>query len=184
MRKIIDITKELFGCEPYPGDPAPERFTVKTVEKDGFSLTAFYACAHNSTHMDAPSHFLDGGGDITSVALEKCVGKCYVSDSVQDALLALEGGYTRILLKGIDIALTDAERFAEKAELLGMDGASFGEHSVCGKVHRALLARGVALLEHLDLSSVENGDYTLIALPLKLAGSDGSPVRAVLVKDE
>lgn len=51
-------------------------------------------------------------------------------------------------------------------------------------MHRTLLGAGVVLLENLDLTDVKDGEYELIALPLRLAGSDGSPVRAVLIENE
>ena len=184
MRRFIDITKELFGGEPFPGDPAPERFVIKTVAKDKYALTAFYACAHNGTHMDAPCHFIEGGGDIASVALEKCAGECYVADTVDDAFAATERGFTRIILKGFDVTPTEAERFSGRVLLLGMDGPSFGAHSAAGKVHRILLSKEIVLLENLALDGVACGEYELIALPLKLGKSDGSPVRAVLIKNE
>jgi arylformamidase len=50
--------------------------------------------------------------------------------------------------------------------------------------HRRLAARGVAILEGIDLSAVEPGVYDLVALPLRLVGADASPVRAVLVTRE
>jgi arylformamidase len=46
--------------------------------------------------------------------------------------------------------------------------------------HKAFLRTGVAILEGLVLVDVPAGMYELIALPLRLAGFDGSPVRAVL----
>ena len=51
-------------------------------------------------------------------------------------------------------------------------------------VHTTLLRAGVLILEGLDLSRVAAGRYTLIALPMKLAGADGAPTRAVLVADQ
>lgn len=183
MKRFIDITQELFGAEPYPGDPAPVRYSVKTVARDGYALTAFYACAHNGTHIDAPCHFIENGGDVCAIAPEKCVGKCYVAETFGEALQAALDGYTRILCKGFDLTPGEAEELAPRVNLLGMDGASFGGNSAAGKVHRALLSRGVGLLENLVLENVPRGEYELIALPLKLSGSDGSPVRAVLIAD-
>lgn len=183
-KRYIDISRELFGYPPFPDDPAPERFSVKTVAKDGYALTAFYACAHNGTHMDAPCHFVEGGSDVAEVELDKCAGTCYVADSVSDALAAADRGVTRIIFKGFDITLAEAEKFSDRVVLLGMDGASFGANSSAGKVHRELLGKGIVLLENLALEDVETGEYELIAFPLKLGGSDGSPVRAVLVTYE
>jgi arylformamidase len=47
-------------------------------------------------------------------------------------------------------------------------------------VHLRLLTAGVVILEGLDLSLVEPGDYELICLPLRLTGIEGAPARAML----
>ena len=66
---------------------------------------------------------------------------------------------------------------------MGTDAASLDpEDAEDLPVHRALLSLGVFLLEGLDLSAVEPGDYRLIALPLKLTDLDAAPVRAVLIR--
>ncbi len=56
---ILDITQELFSCRVFPGDPAPKRERISSME-DGaaYNLTALSLCAHNGTHADAPFHFL------------------------------------------------------------------------------------------------------------------------------
>jgi arylformamidase len=49
-------------------------------------------------------------------------------------------------------------------------------------IHRALDATGIRILESLDLRLVPHGYYNLVALPLRLIGADGSPVRALLTE--
>ena len=66
--------------------------------------------------------------------------------------------------------------------LLGVEGQSVAGAECTVTVHRQLLDAGVLLLEGLDLSGVEEGTYFLIAAPLKIAGADGSPVRAMLLE--
>ena len=71
--KIYDISQEVFSCQVYPGDPAPERTTLSSMEKgDLYNLTAFSMCAHNGTHVDAPRHFIRDG--ITIEQLDPEVG--------------------------------------------------------------------------------------------------------------
>ena len=66
--KIYDISQEVFSCRVYPGDPAPERKLLSSMEKgDLYNLTAFSMCAHNGTHVDAPFHFLKGGKAIDAM---------------------------------------------------------------------------------------------------------------------
>ena len=58
--KIYDISQEVLGCRVYPGDPAPQKRVLSSIEAgDLYNLTAFSMCAHNGTHIDAPSHFLE-----------------------------------------------------------------------------------------------------------------------------
>ena len=72
----------------------------------------------------------------------------------------------------------------KNATLIGTDGLSFGEKTdEQSDVHKILLGEGVVLLEGLCLDDVPCGKYMLVALPLKIAGSDGSPVRAVLIDE-
>ena len=60
--KIHDISQELFSCEVFPGDPAPEKKTVLSMENgDKCNLTSLSMCAHNGTHVDAPYHFYRDG---------------------------------------------------------------------------------------------------------------------------
>ncbi len=182
--KIFDITKELFSSKPFPGDPHPEMRLEKTLEKDGYNLTVFSACAHNATHIDAPSHFLTNSSTVSDINIEKCMGKCMVCDNIDRAMSACDMGFRRIILKDINVTPTQAGYFAERAELIGISGESIGSDTAPGEVHRILLSHNVVILENLELSDIECGEYGIVALPLKMKGSDGSPVRAVLLKDE
>lgn len=182
--KIFDVTKELFSTPPFPGDPSPSSRLVKTLEKDGYNLTVFSACVHNATHIDAPCHFLKDSPTVSDIDIRKCIGKCVVCDNIDDALNAYDEGNVRIILKRCNISATHAERFAEHAELIGISDASIGSFDSPAEVHRILLSKNVAILENLELDNIECGEYYIIALPLKMNGSDGSPVRAVLVKYE
>ena len=111
--KIYDISQEVFGSKVYPGDPAPRRELLKSMEKgDPCHLTAFSMCAHNGTHIDAPYHFLEGGRTVDEIPLGKTVGKAFVVEhrgvvSGDDAKAILERAENadreamdRILIKG------------------------------------------------------------------------------------
>ena len=78
--KIYDISQEVFGCQVYPGDPAPERNVLSSMEKgEVCNLTAFSMCAHNGTHIDAPFHFIKDGKSVDAICLEAFVGMAYVA---------------------------------------------------------------------------------------------------------
>lgn len=151
--------------------------------------------AHLGTHADAPSHVVPGGGGAGTLPLERFLGRARVVDLPgrgevgPDALPARALGVTRILFRTGGLSFLSplaAVRLAERgARLVGTDGASVDPDDAEDlPVHRALLERGVLLLENLDLSAVDSGEYTLIALPLRLTDLDAAPVRAVLLREK
>ena len=196
--KIYDISQEVFGCRVYPGDPAPEKKTLSSMEKgELYNLTSFSMCAHNGTHIDAPFHFIKDGKTVDNVSLEAFVGMAYVAEHngtvlYDDAVKIIEtakkqGGEAvkRILIKGnAEVSEEAAEVFA-KSEilLLGNESQTVGPENAPMKVHQILLGADVVLLEGIRLSKVPEGIYFLNAAPLNLSGADGSPCRAVLITD-
>lgn len=205
--KIYDISQEVFGCKVYPGDPAPERNVLCSMEDGEFyNLTAFYMCAHNGTHVDAPLHFVGNGKAIDEVGLEPFVGMAFVAEhegsvTAADAKQILEkarqaaraqqmfsekesdDASKRILIKGdAEVTLEAAEVFAQAGLfLLGNESQTVGPEDAPMAVHLVLLNAGVILLEGIRLAEVPEGVYLLNAAPLNLGGADGAPCRAVLM---
>ena len=197
--KIFDISQEVFSCQVYPGDPAPEKKILNFMEKgDLYNLTAFSMCAHNGTHIDAPYHFLKGGKTVDAISLEAFVGMAYVAEyqgivSGDDAVKIIEKpeeqnmeAAKRILIKGDAEVSSEAAKVFASAEilLLGNESQTFGPEDAPMEVHLLLLNANVILLEGIRLSEVSEGVYFLNAAPLNLSGSDGSPCRALLIADE
>ena len=194
--KIYDISQEVFSCQVYPGDPAPEREILKSME-DGevYNLTALHMCAHNGTHIDAPFHFVPDGKTVEGIPLEAVVGMAYVAEhhgvvTGEDAVKILEKAKNqnpesakRILLKGdVEVSMEAAKIFASAGILLlGNEPQTVGPQDAPMAVHLALLGGNVILLEGIRLEAVAEGVYFLNAAPLNLSGADGSPCRAVLV---
>ena len=194
--RIYDISQEVFSSAVYPGDPKPEKRLVSSIEKgELYNLTELSMCAHNGTHLDAPAHFIKDGDTVDKIPLEKTVGKAYVCArhgnlSGADAVNVIEEAKVKdidcarkILING-DAVITEsaAEVFAEaEIDLIGVTTQSVGPEGAPMAVHKILLEKKVVLLEGLRLEGIEDGVYFLCAQPLKLGGSDGAPVRAVLV---
>ena len=191
--KIYDISQEVFSCKVFPGDPAPERDVLCSME-DGefFNLTAFFMCAHNGTHVDAPFHFVRDGKTIDEVGLEPFVGSAYVAEhegvvTAEDAKFMLQkaegDAAKRHLIKGdAEVSLEAAEVFAKAGlHLVGNESQTVGPEDAPMAVHLVLLKAGVALLEGIRLEQVPEGTYLLNAAPLNLGGADGAPCRAVLI---
>lgn len=93
---------------------------------------------------------------------------------------------TRVLSSYVTLDYEGAQYLADKkVKMIGIDYMTIERPRDLREpeksVHTILLGNGIPVLETLDLRGVEEGEYTLMCLPLKLQGSDGSPVRAVLV---
>ena len=190
--KIYDISQEVFSCQVYPGDPKPEKQTLCSTDAgELYNLTAFSMCAHNGTHIDAPFHFLGEGKTVDQMDLEHFVGDCYVARhdgdvtaSDAEAILEKAGGAERILIGGpATVTAEAAEVFAGSGiKLLGNESQSVGPENAPMQVHKILLSKEIALLEGVVLTDVPEGYYLLSAAPLNLAGADGAPCRAYLLK--
>jgi len=201
-KEIFDLTRPLGERVPvYPGDPGP---VFRKAERDGYTCTDLRLTTHTGTHLDAPSHYLAGGTSVDRIPLQKLVGEACVldmgdaGDSITAASLSvkLHGG-RRVLIKtrasgtssfGTEFPhlAPDAARLLAGAGTLvvGIDSPSIEAPGGDGSVHRELLKNGIAILELLDLSGVAEGDYFMVALPLRLEGLDGSPARVILFGNE
>ena len=191
---IYDISQEVFTSRVWPGDPTPVREVLGDIRKgDMVNLTAFSMCAHNGTHIDAPSHFLANGKMVDELDPDAFLGYCYVTHhegdvTADDARRIL--GYAaeanasrRILIAGKATVTIEAARvFADaKIKLIGNESQTVGPEDAPAAVHFLLLDAEVVLLEGLNLSRVNPGRYFLSAAPLNLGGCEGAPCRAMLM---
>jgi len=211
VRRILDISRPVAsGIPVWPGDTAYAFGFVARI-RDGAAVNVgrVTMSVHTGAHADAPLHFEDGAADAASVDLGKYVGPCVVAalppgrggvvpadlPAGTDALLLKA---PRLLLRtygerpvGFDTSMrhltpTLADHLADRGVVLvGLDTDSMDAFdSKELPSHKRLAARGVAILEGLDLSRVAPGVYDLVALPLRLVGADASPVPAVLIQKE
>ena len=195
--KIYDISQEVFGCVVFPGDPKPERTKLaQMAEGSLYNLTAFRMCAHNGTHVDAPSHFIADGKNIDEVSLKNFVGPAYVAEhegelTGDDAIAVLERAreadskaVKRILLKGKVVVSEEAAAvFAEAGILLyGNESQTVGPEDAPMAVHQKMLGAEIVLLEGIRLTEVPEGVYFLNAAPINLGGTEGAPCRAILIE--
>ena len=194
--KIYDISQHVFSCEVYPGDPSPvKKEDLRMDNGSAYNLTSFSMCAHNGTHVDAPFHFINDGKTVDELELERMIGYCFVASTegnvsaddashiIESAKAKKEESARRILIKGDAVVTVEAARvFASKGVyLVGVESQSVGPADAPAEVHGLLLSKEVVLLEGIRLGAVDEGVYFLSAAPLSLEGSDGAPVRAVLI---
>jgi arylformamidase len=211
VRRVIDISRPVQpGVPVWPGDTAYDFRLVARI-RDGSSVNvgSVTMSVHTGAHADAPFHFDDRGEDISCVPLEKYVGPCVVAALKpgkggivpSDLPVGIEGSLEsapRLLLRTYERKPADfdvgmrhltpmlADHLADLGVLLvGLDTDSMDAFdSKDLPSHHRLAARGVAILEGIDLSRVKPGRYELVALPLRLVGADASPVRAVLITED
>jgi arylformamidase len=201
---ILDITRPLgVGTPTWPGD-TPFGLAWPATHADGAAVSRLTLSPHLGSHMDAPLHIVAGGADAAAIPLSACVGPCEVVAAgpeptpISPALLPAgwKPSAPRVLFttgtwpSGAQIPPRFASLAPETVDLLadngvvlvGLDTPSVDEPTASELIaHRRCVARGVLVLEGLDLAGVAPGLYTLVALPLRLGGVEASPVRAVLL---
>ena len=188
--KIYDISQELFSCVVFPGDPAPKKDTVLSIENgDNCNLTSLSMCAHNGTHVDAPYHFYRDGRTIDTLELEKVIGTALVVSfdgelTAADVRRLLMPDTKRVLFRGRTVITLDAAEELIRREicLVGVESQTVGPEDAPQEVHFELLGQEVVLLEGIRLNRVPEGTYLLNAAPVNLGGADGAPCRAVLLE--
>lgn len=190
---IFDISQEIFSSEVYPGDPIPDKKEILSLKKSGpdkCQLSELILGSHTGTHIDAPCHFLADGKDIEQVELDKCMGKCLVIISEEIGHETVEQwekrGVHRILLKnGKKLNAREAQYLVKSGCVcVGVECSTVGIDAQNEEVHKILLSNEIVIIEGLRMEHVPEGEYFLSALPLKMKDLDGSPIRAVLWKDD
>lgn len=206
----IDVTATLDPATMpiYAGD-APMRFDfLHDMRKgDAFTLSAYSLGAHSGTHVDAPMHFVRDGASIEQLPLDPFIGPALVIE-IPDSVQAIDAaelsrhpwkGAQRVLFKTRSslrgwmrsstfhrdfayIASDAAQLLADAGvKLVGVDYISAEQFGAPAPMtHRILLGRGIPIVEGLLLEGVHGGSYDVIVLPMKVAGHEGAPARAVL----
>ena len=208
----IDVTATLDPATTpvYEGD-APMSFEfLKDMRKgDGFTLSKLSLGAHSGTHVDAPMHFIREGASIDRLPLEPFIGRARVID-IPDSVQSIDAAElnrhqwrnaervifrTRSSARGWMKSSTFHRDFAyiapDAAQLLadagvrlvGIDYISAEKFGAPAPLtHRILLGKGIPIVEGFALDAVAPGDYDLFVLPMKVAGHEGAPARAVMRK--
>lgn len=170
--------------------------------------------AHTGTHVDAPVHFVQGRKGVDSISLERLIGDAVVVDfgNLQSEIhyddfekMNIPAGTKRLLCKThnsqlwtlhpnsfykdfIGISDSGARWIVEHGiDLIGVDYLGverFDSVALGAPTHHRLLEAEVIIIEGLNLATVEPGNYELICLPVRMKGLDGSPCRAILVKED
>lgn len=205
--KIYDISLTLSPDLPvWPGDPAIALSKAKDMaEGEMCNVTRMDISVHTGTHVDAPHHFIPDGGTVENLDLNILNGPASVI-AVDDAVdeitaehLADMPDCDRLLIKSRNSARWDAkdktfdtafvglhvsasDLLVERGvKLVGVDYLSVAPYDAPEPTHRTLLGAEVIIVEGLNLTEITPGTWQFHCLPLKIAGSDGAPARAILV---
>jgi arylformamidase len=209
MAKIYDVSVPVQdGGLVYPGNPEIHIALQQAVARGASAnVSAIAFGSHTGTHVDAPRHFFDDAPGVDQMSLDTLMGPATLLafgdhvTSIGRPELAEHGlgGVTRLLLKTRNsgyltqdpvfhrdytfLAPDGALYLAERGvKLVGVDYLSVEQfHSGHHQTHRTLFEHGVVIVEGLDFHAVAPGAYEFRCLPLRIAGCDGAPARAVLL---
>ncbi len=200
----LEISPEMIV---WPGDSKTKIESTKSIKMHGYNLSTLHLAAHAGTHIDAPSHFLEGGDGVEKIRLDSLIGRAEVldfSDAGRKKISSEDLERVKLESKIVLLKTRNSELYRSKdftpdfvyidesaAEWLvkhgiktvGIDYLSIASFGSGIPVHKLLLKNGVTVIEGLNLREVKEGFYQLVCLPLKIKGCDGAPARAVLIRD-
>ncbi len=191
---IHDISRDTMTTPVYEGDPETTVEKISDME-DGeiYNLSKISMSTHAGTHIDAPLHFNSEGSSIDNLRLNTFYGKCTVIsiDGIltgEDMDRLLPYCKKRILFHGegkTALSRSAANVLADsRVVLVGIDAESIAAEFDEVETHRELARGGIAVLENLNLSAIEDGEYDICAFPIKLGGLEAAPCRAILFEQE
>lgn len=199
--KMHDVTGTIYeGMTVYKNKP--EKQPKMNQGTNGYvTETRLELDVHTGTHIDAPRHMIVDGDTFETISMDDLVGQCKVFDLTQ-----VEDGISKKDLEIFDIQKNDFVFFKTKNSFedtfnfdfiyLAQDGAEYlSEIGVRGvgidtlgiersqeghPTHKTLFAKKIIIIEGLRLKEINQGEYFMVAAPLKLEGTDGSPARVLL----
>lgn len=206
--KIIDISMNIHqDMMVYKNrdENRPELKFSKRICDDGINESWLKIYLHSGTHIDASFHVDDNGETIEYVDLKKLATECKVLDLTKIKAMVTkndlldkeikEGDF--IILKTINsykdefdyefvfLEKSGAQYLKSKGVIgVGIDALGIERSQLGHDTHKILLGSNIVILEGLRLRDVDEGKYFLFALPLKINGADGSPARAILIKND
>jgi len=208
MSAWIDVSVAIRdGMVHWPDNPPIVVERMMDLEHgDAANVSKLSLGVHTGTHVDAPVHFNAHAAGVESIPLEALCGAARViaiADPCEVTVRELEAANVqageRVLFKtknspaawqqqtfvedAVHISVEAARHLAARRVLtVGIDYLSVGGYAARNgaAVHHALIDAGIWIIEGLDLTHVPAGPCELVCLPIKLAGADGAPARAIV----
>lgn len=199
----IDITQTLTEDTAHWPEDTPFRFEVPVTKADTGSVNIgkVTTSTHTGTHIDAPFHFDEAGRTVERLDVNRYIGEATIIEVYSTGEITREV-LERFTVKGRILLIRtqkayDTERFPEEVPVLGEDAVAYiaslgiklygidvpSVDALDSKdltIHHKLHQNDIMIIENVVLAETPGGFYDFIALPLKIKGGDGSPVRAVV----
>lgn len=206
--KWIDVSVPIEnGMVHWPNEIPVEIKKLSSIENgDIANVTILSMSVHTATHIDAPLHFFKNGKDIAALPVDVMMGPAKVIE-IRDKHSINLNEIENISLKKGDRVLfkthnsdknwamqgflqdyvflsTEAALYLKEREIavIGVDYLSVAGLNNGAEVHRILLGAEIVIIEGLNLKNIEQGDYEMICLPIKIKGADGAPSRVLIKK--
>lgn len=214
IKKIVDLSWEFTADTPiYPGDPEPSVTVATTLENEGYNLSTLVMGTQTGSHVDAPYHFSNEGATIDQMELDFFLGDAIVvrvTDKKAEEAITMEDiePYKEQITPG-KIVLFNTNWYKKRGteeffhhpyvngevahylveqgvRFIGIDtinadqtgGTEFPVHDLFSE-KRLMIGENWAYFDKIDFEN----PY-VIAIPMKVVGCDGSPVRAIAVEWE
>ncbi|MGX1981763.1 kynurenine formamidase [Thermolongibacillus altinsuensis] len=202
--KMYDVTAPIFEGMPVYKNKPEKQPKLTTVTNDYVTESRIDMDVHTGTHIDAPLHMVKGGETFETIPLEKLVGNCKVFDltNVKDKISKENLQHLNIeendfVLFKTQNSMEDAFNFEfiyvaedaaqyladKKVRGVGIDALGIERSQPGHPTHKTLFGSGVIVIEGLRLKDVPEGEYFMVAAPLKLVGTDAAPARVLLFED-
>jgi kynurenine formamidase len=210
---ILDLTREIStDTKVFPGSPLPKFITWNKMEIHNYHSEVVFMSTHTGTHMDAPSHFVTGVSSIDQISVNRFISRAIlvkIAKTSDELITASEIKASKAkILEGNSVVFStswenevDNDYYFNQSPGLSEDAAEYlidkRVNAVCidspsidrgsdsnFPVHKLLLSKDILIVENLcHLSKIDNQDFTLIMMPLKLSGASGSPIRAIAISE-
>ena len=208
---ILDLTREIStDTKVFPGSPLPKFITWNKMEIDNYHSEVIFMSTHTGTHMDAPSHFINGVSSIDKIPINRFISRSIlvkITKASDELITAAEIEALNVkILEGDSVVFStswenevDKEFYFNHSPGLSEDAAEYlinkKVNAVCidspsidrgsdnnFPVHKLLLNKEILIVENLcNLGKIDSQNFTLIMIPLKLSGASGSPIRAIAI---
>ncbi|WP_010173315.1 cyclase family protein [Bacillus coahuilensis] len=201
--KLYDVTAPIFQGMPVYKNKEEKQPSIQTVTNAHVTESRISMDLHTGTHVDAPLHMMNDGQTIETIELEQLVRPVKVFDVTKTEGKVSKQDLTSFNIEKNDFILLktknsfddhfnfefiyvaeDAATFLVEKGIagVGIDALGIERAQEGHPTHKALMSNDVIIIEGLRLKDVPEGDYFMMAAPLKLRGVDAAPARIILME--